>query len=71
MNVLDGYAVGDHRAIKIKQRRLVSGFPRSPSGTAIAGWMDNRIRRTPIRDKSRLGAQSAIAERMRVPSFLF
>ena len=45
LNVLDGYAVGDHRAIVIKQRRLVSEFPRSLSGTAIAGLMDIHIRR--------------------------
>jgi hypothetical protein len=37
LNMLDGYAVRDHRAMVIKQRRLVSEFPRSPSGTAIAG----------------------------------
>ena len=45
MNVLDGYAVRDHRVMAIKQRRLVSEFPHSPSGTAIAGWMDIHIRR--------------------------
>ena len=43
--MLDGYAVRDHRAMVIKQRRLVSEFPRLLSGTAIAGWMDTRIRR--------------------------
>ena len=48
MNVLDGYAVRDHRALVIKQRRLVSEFPRLLSGTAIAGWMDTRIRRLSI-----------------------
>src|SRR5271157_1512833 len=37
LNVLGGYAARDHRAKPIKQRRLVSGLPRSPSGTAIAG----------------------------------
>jgi hypothetical protein len=31
--------------MEIKQRRLVSEFPRQLSGTAIAGWMDTRIRR--------------------------
>ena len=45
MNVLDGYAVRDHRAMVIKQRRLVSEFPRPLSGTAIAGLMDIAIRR--------------------------
>jgi hypothetical protein len=44
LNVLDGYAVRDHRAMAIKQRRLVSGFPRPLSGTAIAGLMDAYIR---------------------------
>ncbi len=48
LNMLDGYAVRDHRAMVIKQRRLVSEFPRSPSGTAIAGLMDIHSRRLPI-----------------------
>ena len=37
LNVLGSYAADDHRAMAIKQRRLVSGFPRLPSGTALAG----------------------------------
>jgi hypothetical protein len=45
LNVLGGYAARDHRAMVIKQRRLVSEFPRLLSGTAIAGLMDTRIRR--------------------------
>jgi hypothetical protein len=61
LNVLDGYAVGDHRAIVIKQRRLVSEFPRSPSGTAIAGWMDNRIRHTS--DSRQVAFQGAVRNR--------
>ena len=34
--------------MSIKQRRLVSGFPRLPSGTALAGLMTIRIHRIPI-----------------------
>ena len=43
--MLDSYAVRDHRAMVIKQRRLVSEFPHSLSGTALAGLMDIYIRR--------------------------
>jgi len=43
--MLDSYAVRDHRAMEIKQRRLVSEFPRLLSGTALAGLMDIQIRR--------------------------
>src|SRR5208282_2096499 len=45
LNMLGSYASRDHRRMAIKQRRLVSEFPRSPSGTAIAGWMDIHTRR--------------------------
>jgi hypothetical protein len=45
LNVLDGYAVHDHRARSIKQRRLVSEFPLLLSETALAGLMDIHIRR--------------------------
>ena len=48
MNVLDGYAVRDHRAMVIKQRRLVSEFLRALSKTVLAGWMDIHIRRLSI-----------------------
>ena len=45
MNVLDGYAVRDHRAMGIKQRRLVSEFLLALSKTVLAGLMDVHIRR--------------------------
>jgi hypothetical protein len=45
LNVLDGYAIRDHRAMVIKQRRLVSEFPHSLSETALAGLMVIHIRR--------------------------
>jgi hypothetical protein len=35
--MLGGYAARDHYQIQTKQRRLVSGLPRLPSGTALAG----------------------------------
>jgi len=37
--MLGSYATRDHYQKLIKQRRLVSRFPRLPSGTALAGWM--------------------------------
>jgi hypothetical protein len=45
LNMLGSYASRDHRAMAIKQRRLVSEFPRPLSGTMIAGLMDIHIRR--------------------------
>jgi hypothetical protein len=48
LNMLDSYAVRDHRAMEIKQRRLVSEFPHSLSGTELAGLMDIHNRRLPI-----------------------
>jgi hypothetical protein len=61
--MLESYAFRDHRAKTIKQRRLVSGFPLSPSGTAIAGLMDNltlRVRITSVALRSRGRSQTAI-----------
>jgi hypothetical protein len=61
--MLESYAFRDHRVKKIKQRRLVSGFPRPPSGTAIAGLMDNltlRARITSVALRSRGRSQTAI-----------
>jgi len=65
LNMLDGYAVRDHRAMVIKQRRLVSEFPRSPSGTAIAGLMDIHIRHlSTIRIRGRdINAITSLLER--------
>jgi hypothetical protein len=62
LNMLGSYASRDHRANAIKQRRLVSGFPRSPSGTAVAGWTAYRL------DVSR---RSAFAEGVNMQPFLF
>jgi len=45
LNMLDSYAVRDHRAMAIKQRRLVSEFPHTLSGTELAGLMDIHSRR--------------------------
>jgi hypothetical protein len=50
--------------IAIKQRRLVSGFPRLLSGTAIAGLMDNltlRVRITSVALRIRGRSQTAIS----------
>ena len=46
--MLGSYAARDHRAMLIKQRRLVSEFPHLLSETALTGWMDTRIHRAQI-----------------------
>ena len=65
LNMLDGYAVRDHRAMVIKQRRLVSEFPHSLSGTVPAGLMDTYIRRlSTIRIRGRdINAITSLLER--------
>ena len=61
-----GYATHDYRVKAINQRRLVSEFPLHRQVTAIAGLMTSTSSKS---DSHR--EWSAIAEGIRMPSFLF